>query len=156
MGENDTPKQEAEGTPKIQVDEDWKESVAKEKERLRAEEQKAGGVGAHAPRGEPTASRSRRLPEPDVKSFIAGLCTQALMALGEIENPITGERNRDLADASYLIDVVAMLQGKMQGNLAADEEQFIQSMLTDLRLRYVNATSRPAAPDGADGGPPQD
>ena len=113
-------------------------------------------VGLFGPTLGTEACGGRRWPDPDVNTFVAGLCTQALMALGEMENPLTGERRQDPDEASYLIDIVAMLHGKMQGNLAPDEEQFIQSMLTDLRLRYVNATSRPAAGDEPGPESPQD
>lgn len=42
-----------------------------------------------------------------------------------------------LATASQLIDTLAMLQEKTQGNLTDDERQLLESSLTDLRVAYV-------------------
>ena len=41
--------------------------------------------------------------------------------------------------AKYSIDIVSMLKEKSRGNLDNEEQKFIDSMLTDLRLRYVKA-----------------
>jgi len=35
-----------------------------------------------------------------------------------------------------------MLQGKTRGNLSRDEEQLLENLLYDLRLRYVEAAKR--------------
>lgn len=90
----------------------------------------AGGSAAEPPAaGEPAITFA---------SFILGLSTQALMALGEIENPMTRQREKDLGAARQLIDVLAILQDKTRNNLSPDESELMESMLYDLRLRYVD------------------
>ena len=140
-------RENAEDQPHIQVDEDWKKTVAEEKERLKEQEAPAPetggeqeaaatGTGAeeHAPR------RTGPLPAPDVGTFISGLYMQTLAALGAIENPITGERERNPEEAAYMIDTIGMLKEKMRGNLTGDEEAYLQNILTDLRMRYVEVS----------------
>jgi len=118
--------------PQFRVDEGWKQRVAEERERLKEQ----GRAEA--------ASRPKSYPKPDVRVFFAGLYTQTLMCLGEIENPATKQKEADLPEAEYLIDTIDMLRQKMQGNLSADEQQYLDGLLHDLRMRYVGAAARPA------------
>jgi len=70
-------------------------------------------------------------------TFIVGLSTQALLHLGEIPDPATGEHARDLTGAQQLIDILGMLQEKSRGNLEPGEQSLIQAILFDLRMKYV-------------------
>ncbi len=47
------------------------------------------------------------------------------------------ETEADLPLAKQTIDIIALLQEKTRGNLAKDEEQFIEAVLYDLRMKYV-------------------
>jgi Domain of unknown function (DUF1844) len=75
-------------------------------------------------------------------SFLISLGTQAFMHLGDIPNPLTQQREKDLPAAKQMIDLLGILQTKTQGNLTADEERLLQQLLLDLRLRYVRETGR--------------
>ena len=70
-------------------------------------------------------------------SFILGLSTQALISLGEIPAAPGQATQADLTAARQMIDVLAMLQQKTSGNLDAGEEQMLENVLYDLRIRYV-------------------
>jgi hypothetical protein len=83
--------------------------------------------------------RSQPLPEVNFNSLIFSLSSSALLHIGEITDPQTGEMKKDLPMAKHSIDIIAMLQEKTKGNLNDEEQQFIDSILTDLRLRYVKA-----------------
>jgi len=83
------------------------------------------------------SERARRA-EPDLRVFVAGLYAGALVALGEVEHPLTGEKKLDMREAQYLIDTIAMLREKTRGNLTADEQHYLDNALHDLRLRYVS------------------
>jgi hypothetical protein len=122
---------------RIHVDEDWKKSVAEERERLRGEAGEAAETTPPSPEG-------GRLPEPSVQVFMAGLYTQTLIGLGDLENPISGKREFRPDEVSYLIDTIAMLRSKMEGNLSADETSYVDNLLYDLRMRYVAASDRAA------------
>lgn len=103
------------------------EEEAKEKEEKREEPQQA-----EAERGP--------LPEVNFNSLIFSLSSSALLHFGEIADPHTGEKKKDIALAKHSIDMIAMLREKSKGNLTEEEEKFLDSILTDLRWRYVKAT----------------
>ena len=68
------------------------------------------------------------------------LSSSALLHLGEIPDPQTGQKQQDLPLAKHTIDTIGMLKEKTQGNLSDEEQKFLDSMLTDLRWRYVRAS----------------
>ena len=84
-------------------------------------------------REEPTA-----LPEINFATFVISLSSSALIHLGIAPDPMTGEQKKDLAIAKQTIDMLAMLQEKTRGNLTEEEAQLMESMLYDLRMRYVD------------------
>jgi len=77
------------------------------------------------------------LPEISFASLIFSLSSTALFHLGELPDPQTNEKKKDLPLAKHAIDTIAMLKEKTAGNLSSDEEKFVVNVLTDLRLRYV-------------------
>ncbi len=77
--------------------------------------------------------------EANFSQFLAGLAIQTMMHLGLMSNPLTNKTEIDLANAKYSIDLLGILQEKTRGNLSAEEEEYFQSLLADLRLRYVQA-----------------
>jgi hypothetical protein len=89
-----------------------------------------------APRDEPASCPA--LPKPDFASLVVSLGSSALFHLGLVADPTTGEAGApDLPLARQTIDLVEVLQEKTRGNLTPDEEQLLQTLLTDLRMRYV-------------------
>jgi hypothetical protein len=81
-------------------------------------------------------------PPVDFHTFVLSLGSSALLHLGEIENPNDGVSQKDLPLAKHTIDILAMLEEKTKGNLTTAEEKLIESLLYDLRLRYVEATKK--------------
>jgi hypothetical protein len=90
------------------------------------------GVGAEAP--------VAAFPPVDFHTFVLSLGSSALLHLGEIENPNDGVSQKDLPLAKHTIDILVMLEEKTKGNLSTAEERLMESLLYDLRLRYVEAT----------------
>jgi hypothetical protein len=82
-------------------------------------------------------------PEINFVTFVVSLSTQALMHLGEIPDPMTNQRERDLDAAQHIIDILGMLQDKTRGNLDHDEESLLRSILFDLRMKYVESARHP-------------
>jgi Domain of unknown function (DUF1844) len=87
-----------------------------------------------------TARDAAALPAVDFHTFVLSLGSSALLHLGELEHPETGPAEKDLPLAKHTIDILAMLQAKTKGNLTPAEEKLMESLLYDLRLRYVNAS----------------
>jgi hypothetical protein len=80
------------------------------------------------------------LPEVNFNSLIFSLSSTALFHLGEIPDPQTGEKKKELDLAKHAIDTIAMLKDKTAGNLTEEERKFLDSILADLRWHYVKAT----------------
>jgi hypothetical protein len=89
-----------------------------------------------------TESANQPLPEVNFSSLIFSLSSSALLHLGEIDDPQTGEKREDLPMAKHSIDIISMLKDKTEGNLDDEEQKFIDSILTDLRLRYVKSVNK--------------
>jgi hypothetical protein len=77
------------------------------------------------------------LREIDFSSFIFSLSTSALLHLGEVPDPETQERQKDLPLAKQTIDILGMLWEKTKGNLNPEESKMLETILADLRWRYV-------------------
>ena len=75
--------------------------------------------------------------EITLSTFLMSLSTQALMCLGEIPNPVTGQTETDLAAVREFIDIISMLQEKTRGNLDPAEARLFEMVLFDLRMRFV-------------------
>jgi uncharacterized protein DUF1844 len=79
-------------------------------------------------------------PGIDFAGFVLSLATNAAVHFGDIADPNTGERQpQNLLAASQMIEILAMLQAKTQGNLLPPEAQLLDDLLYDLRMRFVQA-----------------
>lgn len=112
------------------VDESWKEKVGQETQKITTDD-----IADKAQ--EKTDEAAFEMPPVDFNLFISSLGMQALMALGEIENPMSGQKETQLPQGKYLIDTLEMLQVKTKGNLEAAEANMIETMLYELRMKYV-------------------
>jgi hypothetical protein len=79
------------------------------------------------------------LPDVTFTSFVMSLNTAALFHFGELADPETGRTGRDLTLAKHTIDTLGLLKNKTAGNLTRDEENLLDAVLYDLKLRFVNA-----------------
>jgi Domain of unknown function (DUF1844) len=73
-------------------------------------------------------------------TFVLGLASTALIHLGEGPDPETGSVQPNLVLARQSLDLLELLFRKTKGNLTVDEERLFQNVLTDLRLKFVNAS----------------
>jgi hypothetical protein len=113
----------------------------KAEEAQEATEQEAAEQEAPEAAGEsPESEEATQLPEVNFATFIFSLSSSALLHFGEIQDPATGEKKKNLPMAKHTIDILAMLEEKTKGNLSPDEEQLFQNILYDLRIRYVKET----------------
>ncbi|HLD56640.1 MAG TPA: DUF1844 domain-containing protein [Candidatus Omnitrophota bacterium] len=102
---------------KKQVDESWKESVLKEK-------------------GE-TPSKSQETPPISFSTFVTSLGIQALIKMGEFEDPNSAKMEIDLDGAQETIDLLLMFKEKTKGNLTSEEETLLNSLIPDLQFKFV-------------------
>jgi hypothetical protein len=74
----------------------------------------------------------------------------ALIFLGQMPNPQTGQTTQDLDHARFFIDQLEMLEIKTKGNLDKQEEAILKQSLTSLRMAFVEAVNHPQAAPAAD------
>ena len=75
----------------------------------------------------------------DFSTLIMSFASAAMISLGEVPDPATGQVSRDLPLARQNIDIISLLQVKTKGNLSPEEETLIEGVLYELRLGYVEA-----------------
>jgi hypothetical protein len=134
---NDNEDQEPEREPKIIVDSDWKEQVAREKDQAA---QVASGEGEKSEESTSTSSEESTPPPPPAsfEILVSMLFTQAMSMLGQIPDPDTGQPSVNKPYAKHHIDTLEMLVEKTNGNLTESESSMLSEALHALRMTYVN------------------
>jgi len=75
-------------------------------------------------------------------SLVAMFQTAAMQQMGKLINPATGKVERDMEQARFSIDILGMLQEKTKGNLTDEERRFLDHVLFELRLNYVDEVEK--------------
>jgi hypothetical protein len=102
------------------------------------EEQKEPPQTQEQPKVEPTETKQTSGTPPGL-DFVAILFTYvhtALMYLGEVKDP-EGKESENIEGARQMIDILEVMQQKTKGNLTKEEEQYLESALYDLRMRFM-------------------
>jgi hypothetical protein len=93
-----------------------------------------------------TAASGEAMPgtggQIDFPSYILSYYTQSLVLLGEVPNPYSNKKEEDLEAARHTVDILDMLKDKTKGNLTADEAQLLESVLYEVRLKYMAKTKK--------------
>ncbi|HME71665.1 MAG TPA: DUF1844 domain-containing protein [Myxococcota bacterium] len=80
------------------------------------------------------------LPAIDFSTFILSLSTSALFHLGLIADTQSGKPSeRNLPLARQTIDILEILEIKTRGNLDSEEAKLLESLLFEIRMRFVEA-----------------
>lgn len=77
------------------------------------------------------------LPSVSFSIFVSSLATSGMVHLGQTPDPETGKRGVDLPLARDVIDVLGVLEQKTAGNLDAEEQKLLTSVLAELRTKFV-------------------
>jgi len=147
-----TEKDDNEQEPKIIVDSDWKEQVAKEKEAAAQQpanedsqaspgpesEEKLDDFVAKQPSAEPSSEQPAALPSASFDVLVSMLFTQAMALLGQIPDPSGEEIQINKPFAKHTIDTLEMLGEKTKGNLTDEEAKMLSEALHALRMAYVD------------------
>jgi len=65
----------------------------------------------------------------------------AMMTMGKINNPVTNNSEKNLVMAKISIDTLDMLKEKTKGNLSDSETKYLESVLKELKIIYVEESS---------------
>jgi len=78
----------------------------------------------------------------DFPSYLLSYYTQGLVLLGEVPNPYTNKKEEDVEAARHTIDILSMLEQKTRGNLTKEEQQLLETVLYELRMKFMAKTKR--------------
>jgi hypothetical protein len=130
---------------KIIIDEDWKSRVEAEREEVAKAQQADAGAGQSQAAG---GDADMPMPPASLELLLTSLATEALMAMGQLPHPATGNMQVQRSQAKYLIDMVEILRDKTKGNLTPGEQQLIENLLHQLRMVFVETANQPGVPAG--------
>ena len=94
--------------------------------------QASRATGSSSPGGQAFA-----LPKIDFSTFVLSINSSALVQLGLLEEPSTGQKTKNIVVAKQTIDLLAMLEEKTRGNLTSDEAKILKNILYELRMLYI-------------------
>jgi hypothetical protein len=146
----------AEEEPKLVVDTDWKEQVAREKEiastskgqgeteqdaaiKTEDSDPKTATAAAKSEDGSQDSGEYPPAPPASFEVLVSMLFTQAMAMLGHMPDPASGKTSVNKPYAKHYIDTLDMLGEKTKGNLSDEESKILSEALHALRMAYVNA-----------------
>ena len=83
---------------------------------------------------------------PYFMQIVLSLQAAAMQQMGKVINPMTTKIERDLMMAQNSIDMLDMLNTKMQNNMSEQESNLLEHVLYELRLNYVDETKKKDIP----------
>ena len=103
-----------------------------------------------APKKEPAAKEESPSDEAAGKefelnfsTFVLSLTSSAFYHLGDIPDPMTGQKAENLPAVKQTIDILIMLQNKTKNNLDAEEAKLMEQLIYELQIKYVAKTKTP-------------
>jgi len=82
--------------------------------------------------------RKEFLPPLEFGSIVVLLYFPALIQLGLVKDPTSGETRENLSLAKRNIDLLDLLKDKTKGNLEEDEEKALEDALSQLKSAYLD------------------
>lgn len=73
-------------------------------------------------------------------SFVISLDASAMFHLGETPDPVSGKKTKNIALAEQTVALLEILKEKTAGNLDEQEQEVLDTVLTDLHQRLKAAS----------------
>jgi len=112
---------------KIFVDENWKDQVEAEK----------AAYDEQPKTDEAKDAQAQSLPPASFEMLVSTFASEALIALGQVPNPMNNEYTISFEHARYTIDMLQVLEDKTKGNLSTEEAAMLEGLLHQLRMAFV-------------------
>lgn len=87
-----------------------------------------------------TLADKAKNPGTPFTNFIEPFIAQTYMSLGMLRNPYEPQAKIDAGAARQMIDILTLLKEKTAGNLTPDEDDFLDTHLSELKLAFVQRT----------------
>ena len=75
--------------------------------------------------------------EASFSVLVMSIASSAAAALGLAPNPQSGEIQKDKEMAKFNIDLLIILQQKTKSNLQPDERIFLDNVVSDLQIKFM-------------------
>ena len=75
--------------------------------------------------------------EASFSVLLTSIASSALISMGLAPNPQSHQVQKDRAMAKFNIDLLNLLKDKTIGNLTNDESRFLDSLIHDLQMKFV-------------------
>ncbi len=140
------------------VDESWKDVASKDKETLDAGQSGDSGLyveknikdehgadegGCGDPGCDHDHSEEAQAPmEVNFMNYITSMGDQTMIFLGEIPHPMSNQIEKNLDQAKFLIDTLAMIKEKTQGNLNEQEENLMSASVYELQMKFAEISQK--------------
>ena len=111
------------------VDDSWKEQKSKEQGADKAQSKPPASEKSPKSSGSQTTSKA-------FFNFAQSLAVQAMIHLGEMPHPESGQTEHNPDGAREIIDLLVALKEKTQNNLSAEEKHFFEQALPQIQLKY--------------------
>ena len=69
--------------------------------------------------------------------LIMSIASSAAMSMGLAPDPQTGKTQKDKQMARFNIDLLVTLQEKTKNNLTDEEKNFLNGVVTDLQMKFL-------------------
>lgn len=79
--------------------------------------------------------------EASFSTLIMSIGSSAAISLGLSPDPSTGKASVNKKVARFNIDLLKILDEKTKNNLSSEEAAFLKHILSDLQLKYVEASN---------------
>lgn len=82
--------------------------------------------------------------EPSLSTLVLSLASSATFSLGLAPDPNTQKTEKNLEMAAFNIDLLEMLRSKTKNNLTKEEQAFLDLVISDLQMKFVQVKGGPA------------
>ena len=79
-------------------------------------------------------------PAATFSMLVMSIASSAAMSMGLAPHPETGKVEKDKELARFNIDLLSILQEKTKNNLNDEEKSFLDSLVADLQMKFVQMT----------------
>ena len=102
-------------------------------------DERLADAAASAPAARTTVENGRAEPSSGATflDLVGMLATNAMLQLGDVPDPASGERVENLQAVQDMITFLDILSQKTKGNLSQKEGEVLEQVLYDLRMRYM-------------------
>ncbi len=97
-----------------------------------------GESDSHGPESPPSVGEGG-VAQVDFSTFIFSLFSSALIQMGDMADPITGQMENNLQAAQQTIDILDILARKTEGNLSGEEDRLLKNASAELKWKYLDA-----------------